>query len=206
MICKATGLSVGKNIIVGLLDKPGLLDDNIIVDEITPDYSILETIDYHYRLDTGYLTYMTKGCTRECVFCAVPKLEPSYKEKVSVKKQIQEISEKYGERKSLILMDNNVLGSPRFPEIVQEILDMGFTKNAKFIEPNRFILLVNYLRDCHDDYTQIKLLKKLFILLKEFGNLRIKGEKIRGQYYQLLHERGLDTFFFFHERSYFRYC
>jgi radical SAM superfamily enzyme YgiQ (UPF0313 family) len=127
LFAEETGLVVGKNIIVGLLDKPGILDDNdIIIDEITPDYSILETIDHHYPLDTGYLTYMTKGCTRTCQFCAVPKLEPVYKQKISIKEQIKRIAEQHGERKDLILMDNNVLGSPRFAEIIEEILDIGF--------------------------------------------------------------------------------
>jgi len=144
---------------------------------------------------------MTKGCTRTCSFCAVPKLEPDYKEKVSVKKQIQQISEKYGERKNLILMDNNVLGSPKLAEIVQEILEMGFTKSAKFVEPNRFMLLIGYLLDSHDDYTHKKLLEKLFNLLRDFGNTRIKGDKIREQYYQLLHNRGLDSFSSFRKEA-----
>ncbi|MCI5191069.1 MAG: hypothetical protein D3905_15035, partial [Candidatus Electrothrix sp. AS4_5] len=73
LFAQETRLSLDQNIITGLLDKPGMLDDNnIIIDVITPDYSILETINYHYSLDTGYLTYTTKGCTRNCTFCAVP--------------------------------------------------------------------------------------------------------------------------------------
>ncbi|MDM8560934.1 hypothetical protein [Candidatus Parabeggiatoa sp. HSG14] len=189
-----TGLVVGKNIIVGLLDKQGILDDNdIIIDEITPDYSILETVDYHYPLDTGYLTYMTKGCTRKCQFCAVPKLEPVYKQKISIKKQIKKIAEQHGEHKDLILMDNNVLGSPRFPEIIKEILDMGFTKDAQFVEPNRFLILTNYFLNNDNSYNEYKYLEKLFYFLEDFGYQRIKNDKIREQYYQLLSERELDA-------------
>jgi len=198
LFAEETGLVVGKNIIVGLLDKPGRLDDNdILIDEITPDYSILETIEHHYPLDTGYLTYMTKGCTRKCQFCSVPKLEPVYKSKISIKKQIQKIAKQHGERKDLILMDNNVLGSPKFAEIIQEILDMGFTKDAKFIEPNKFLILTNYLKNIDNPYNEYKYLEKLFYFLEDFGYQRIKNDKIREQYYQLLREReldGVDTF------------
>lgn len=105
----------------------------------------METIEHHYPLDTGYLTYMTKGYTRTCSFCAVPKLEPIYKEKISIKEQIARIKREHGERKDLILMDNNVLGSPRFPEIIDEIIDLGFHKGAKYVEPNRLERLTDYL-------------------------------------------------------------
>jgi hypothetical protein len=198
LFAEETGLVVGKNILVGLLDKPRRLDDNdIIIDEITPDYSILETIDHHYPLDTGYLTYMTKGCTRTCQFCAVPKLEPIYKPKISIKQQIHRIAEQHGERKDLILMDNNVLGSPRFAEIIEEILDMGFTRDAQFVEPNRFFILSRYFLTNDNPYNENKYLEKLFYFLEEFGYKRIKNDHIRQQYYQLLREHeldGLDTF------------
>ncbi|NJN97344.1 MAG: hypothetical protein HC875_26305 [Anaerolineales bacterium] len=195
LFAQETGLSVGRNILVGLLDKSGILDDNkIIIDEITPDYSILETIEHHYPLDTGYLTYMTKGCTRTCSFCAVPKLEPIYKEKISIAGQIKLIAQKHGERKDLILMDNNVLGSPRFPEIIQEILDMGFEKGAKFVEPNYFMILTEYLLNGDSELNERKYLEKVFNLLMDFGKRRIKRVEIQKQYYQLLHSRGLDSF------------
>lgn len=204
MIGKDTGLTVGRNIIKGLLDKPGMLDDNkIIIDEIVPDYSILETIDYHYPLNTGYLTYMTKGCTRKCKFCAVPILEPEYKDKISVKDQISSISERYGERKDLILMDNNVLGSPKFPEIIQEILEMGFKKNAKFVEPNQFLILTDYLNKSGNQHNEHKYLLKLFDFITEFGNKKIKNSKIRQQYYQLLAEQGLDSLATFKKENLF---
>ena len=194
LFAKETGLVVGKNIIVGLLDKPRILDDNdIIIDEITPDYSILETIEHHYPLDTGYLTYMTKGCTRTCSFCAVPKLEPIYKSMVSVKEQIKRIAEVHGARKDLILMDNNVLGSSKFSEIVQEILDMGFEKGAQFAEPNRFIILTDYLIKDDNEHNEKKYLQKIFTLLSEFSYRRIKKLEDRERYLRLLADNKLDS-------------
>ncbi len=193
LIAQATGLAVGKHIITGLLDEPGVLDDNeIIIDEITPDYSILETIDHHYPLDTGYLTYMTKGCTRTCSFCAVPKLEPIYKEKITIKQQLATIASVHGERKDLILMDNNVLGSPRFPEIIEEILDMGFHKGAKFVEPNRFEILTDYLVQGDNDYNEQSYLEKIFHLLNGFRD-RVKNVELQEKYVELLSSRQLDS-------------
>lgn len=151
---KESGLKIGKNIIIGLLDQARILDDNdIIIDDLMPDYSILETIDYHYRLDTGYLGYTTKGCRRGCEFCAVPKLEPEYKDYRPLQPQIQKIAT-HEIRKDLILMDNNVLDSARFSEIIQEILAMGFTKDAEYIEPNRFEILIAYLLDSNKENEQ----------------------------------------------------
>jgi len=41
------------------------------------------------------------------------------------------IDELYGQKKDLTLMDNNVVASPRFKEIIAEIRDLGFTPGAK---------------------------------------------------------------------------
>lgn len=195
LLAEETGLVVDKNIISGLLDKPGILDDNnIVIDEIIPDYSILETIDHYYPLATGYLTSMTKGCTRTCAFCAVPKLEPIYKEIISIEEQIHTIANKHGGRKDLILMDNNVLGSPKFPEIVQEILDLGFEVGSKFIDPNKFEILINYLIKGDNKHNEHKYLEKLFFFLRDFGLQRIKNANEQMRYYHLLEDYELDSF------------
>ena len=36
-----------------------------------------------------------------------------------------------GQKKDLILMDNNVVASPRLNEIIDEIIDLGFQRGAK---------------------------------------------------------------------------
>ena len=70
-------------------------------------------------------------------------------------------------------MDNNVLASPKFPEIIQDIKDMGFVKGARFIEPNQLdIAIRNLKRDDND----IAYIKRSFSLLQEFLNKRVKGE------------------------------
>lgn len=190
---KESGLKIGKNIIVGLLDKPGILDDNdMIIDDLMPDYSILETIEYRYPLDTGYLGYTTKGCRRGCEFCAVPKLEPEYKDYRPLQPQIQKVGEKHEIRKDLILMDNNILDSSKFSEIIHDILAMGFTKDAQYIEPNRFEILVTYLLNSNKENEQ-KYLERIYEFLLDFGKRRIKSTKTLTQYEQLLCEKKLNT-------------
>ena len=91
----------------GLLDKAGILDDNeIIIDNLPLDYSILEEIEYKYPENNAYYGYMTRGCIRKCSFCAVPKLEPVFQEFISLKKQLKEVSKTYGAKRNLLLLDN----------------------------------------------------------------------------------------------------
>lgn len=193
IIAEETGLKVGKNIITGLLDQPGILDNNdIIIDEVTPDYSILETIDHKYPLDTGYLSYMTRGCTRTCSFCAVPKLEPIYKNKISISNQLNLIKKSHGERKDLILMDNNVLGSPRFPQIIDEIVEMGFTVGSKYNPPNKFEILCNYLKKEKDQNIIGKYVSKLYDYLNNYILFRLRRDEDKVNFVSLLTYYGLN--------------
>jgi hypothetical protein len=193
IIANETGLVVGENIITGLLDRQGILDNNeIIIDELTPDYSILETIDHQYPLDTGYLTYMTRGCTRTCSFCAVPKLEPLYKDKISIYEQINHIKVKHGERKDLILMDNNVLGSPLFSSIISEIVEMGFGIGTKFTPPNKFDILCNYLKKEKDPSLISKYITKIYEYLNIYIQNRINREEDKINYTSLITLYGLN--------------
>lgn len=127
---KATGVKV----IRGLLNKPGMLDrgDRRIIDEMIPDYDILDEIEYDYGLKDSYLTYATRGCPNRCSFCAVSRIEPDFIHYLPLKKQIMGIDEVYGPKKNLILMDNNVLASTKFERIMKDIIDLGFHKGAKF--------------------------------------------------------------------------
>ncbi len=147
----------------GLLDQPGILDkdNDIIIDNLPLDYSILDEIEYEYPTQSAYFTFMTKGCTRKCAFCSVPILEPTYKPKIETYDKFQEIKEIYGEQQNLLLMDNNVLASPKFPEIIEEIKQMGFTKGATYIEPNQLEISISNLRGNLNDAAYIRRSYKL---------------------------------------------
>ncbi|MBN1638411.1 MAG: hypothetical protein JW866_05565, partial [Ignavibacteriales bacterium] len=184
-----TGLEIGKNIITGLLDKPGIFDENdIIVDRLVPDYSILETIEYKYPQFTGYLTYATRGCTRCCDFCAVPKLEPVYKNYISVTSQIETIREKYGEQKDLILLDNNVLASNRFKEIIKDIKSLGFHRNAMYFEQNKLKFYYQYILAEKNTQNKDIFSEKLIKYLYWVANRRIKRKSENERFTQLLNE------------------
>ncbi|WOC39291.1 hypothetical protein [Polaribacter sp. HL-MS24] len=179
LLAKEVEEETGIKPITGILDKVGVLDPKnvkakeIIIDDLPLDYSILDEIDYVYPTGSAYFTFMTKGCTRTCAFCSVPKLEPTYKEKIPTKKKFAEINELYGEQQNLLLMDNNVLASPKFPEIIQEIKDMGFVKGARFVEPNQLDIAIRNLKKGENDKVYIN---RSYSILKNFIAKRVKGE------------------------------
>ena len=101
------------------------------IEEQVPDYSILDDIEYQYPVRDAYFGYASRGCIRKCSFCGVPKLEGGQKDMPPITNLVQSITSLYGEKKDLILMDNNVTAAPRFHEIIAEIRDLGFTPGAK---------------------------------------------------------------------------
>lgn len=148
----------------GLLDKPGDLDKNdaVIIDTLPPDYSILEEIDYKYPARNSLFGYTTRGCIRHCDFCAVSTLEPQYKNYVDIKAQLQEIENLFGKKQNLLLMDNNVLASESFSQIVEDIKACGFGKNATYIESDEYDLAIKNLRECFNDRAYIKKIIRLY--------------------------------------------
>lgn len=121
----------------GLLNEKGKIgfEDDALIDTITPDYSMLGDISsqYTYPYENAYFMYTTRGCGMDCGFCAVKILEPNYISQISIKKQIEDIINKYGEKKDLLLMDNNVLKSSQFDLIIDEIKAVGFGKGATYV-------------------------------------------------------------------------
>lgn len=130
-------------IIPGLLDEPGMLDKDskYIVEQMIPNYSILEEIDYKYGMADSYLGYATRGCINNCSFCAVDILEPQATYRCqyhfSIRDLVRSINDIYGQKRDLILLDNNILASPDFDKIVYEILDVGFEKGERFNNKQR---------------------------------------------------------------------
>jgi hypothetical protein len=95
-----------------------------------PDYSILDHVPYKYPVADAYFAYASRGCVRKCSFCGVPKLEGDLYDTPSLSSIVRGIETYYKPKKDLILMDNNVVASPRFKEIIAEIRDLGFTPGA----------------------------------------------------------------------------
>lgn len=139
----------GINPICGLLNKPGMLDseNEDIIDELPLDYSILEEIDYAYPANNAYFAYMTRGCPRKCKFCAVPRLEPEYKNYIGLQKQIEYTSARFGPMKDLLLMDNNVFASSQFSKIIDEIKACGFERGATYVPRSEYEIAMKNIAD-----------------------------------------------------------
>lgn len=101
------------------------------IEDLVPDYSILSQVDYVYPVRDAYFAYTSRGCIRKCGFCGVPKLEGAQRDTESLSALVRAIDALYGVKKDLLLMDNNVVASSRFKDIIAEIRDLGFTPGAK---------------------------------------------------------------------------
>jgi len=172
---KETGIAPHK----GLLDKAGIFDNNkIIIDELPLDYSILDEIEYKYPENNAYYGYMTRGCIRKCSFCAVWKIEPKFNSYISIKEKIEQIKKEYGDQRNLLLLDNNVLASNKFPQIIQEIKESGFVKGAKYTDPNYLDIAVLNLKKGINDRAYIK---------KSYEQLHYLLNKLKGERQQELY-------------------
>ena len=133
--------------VCGLLNEPGKLGlpGDECIDQITPDYSMLDDVDYVYPFNNAYFLSATKGCGNKCGFCAVQTLEPTFIPYIDIKDRIKAIDEKFGPKKDLILMDNNVLRSPRFNDIIDDIIAAGFGKGATYTNPRTGKVVQRYV-------------------------------------------------------------
>ena len=100
------------------------------IEEMVPDYSILEQVDYQYPVNDAYFGYASRGCVRKCSFCGVPQLEGPQRDMPPLSNWINGIKERHGEKKDLVLMDNNVAAAPKYQEIIAEVADLGFHAGA----------------------------------------------------------------------------
>ncbi|MBQ9812418.1 MAG: hypothetical protein IJM54_03795 [Thermoguttaceae bacterium] len=171
---------------VGLLDKPGVIDKDstVIIDELPLDYSILHEVDYEYPASNAYFGYMTRGCPRKCKFCAVKTLEPVYKKYISIKTQIQYVNERFGNRRDLLLMDNNVFASQCFDSIIDEIEECGFQKGATYVPDNLYDVALRNLKDKFNTRAYLKFVVKLYdevgekLSEEDAGELYAKREEL----------------------------
>ena len=170
----------------GLLNHPHDIDDDneMIIDELPLDYSILEEIDYIYPAHNAYFAYMTRGCVNHCKFCAVPKLEPVYCDFIDLKSRIDETKERFGEQRDLLLLDNNVLASKCYDKIIDEIKECGFGKDATYIPPNEYEVVIKNLKESYNDRAYIRKAVKIF---KETMD-SLKDETEKKELYKKLEE------------------
>lgn len=175
---ETTGL---KNIIVGIIDNSSILEfnDNINIDQLCLDYEILSDIEYQYPAGDNFFGYTTRGCINKCNFCAVPKLEGELNVTNNIKSQITEIRNLYGDKRNLLLLDNNILGLEidELKKIVDDLNEIGFVKKANYIKPLEIDLLVNsYNRHIIEGRSPIKVMNKLVKYFNNLYNMRISKQ------------------------------
>lgn len=177
--------------IVGLLNHGGELDagNTTIIDNLPLDYSILEEIDYQYPEHDGYYGYMTRGCVNHCAFCVVPTLEPQYEEHLPILKRIEATRKQFGEKRNLLLLDNNVLASKKFDAIINEIKTAGFYRGATYVAPDLYEVA---LQNIQNGYNIPAYLKSLFHQYERLLQ-KIKNEKEKQTVFRVLHEHALDN-------------
>jgi hypothetical protein len=147
----------------------GLMEE---VEDILPDYSLVPEWN-------ASLIFASRGCIRNCPFCSVKVLEPQFKPKKSIKHLI------YPGHKKIILWDNNILASPYWEDIFQEIeelnLEVDFNQglDARLIDSKVVLRLrrlkIPIIRLAYDTKGIRNYLKKAIDLLKEAG---FRGRRI----------------------------
>lgn len=84
-----------------------------------PDYDILNGTKKWNDWD-GSMIFSSRGCVRRCPFCVVPRIEGHISPALS---DIQNYV--YPGHKRIILLDNNLLASPNWRQVLKELKDIG---------------------------------------------------------------------------------
>jgi len=90
----------------------GIFDE---AEDLMPDYDLVPNWD-------GSIVFASRGCTRKCVYCAVPRLERKIH---SCKRSIKHLI--WRNHTKVIFFDNNILASPFWGDIFDEVIEMGLT-------------------------------------------------------------------------------
>ena len=174
------------SILTGLLTDSSILGlgDSVNIDILPLDYSILDDIVYKYPAGDNYFAYISRGCTNKCSFCAVPILEPEFCMTNNIVQQVKTIGEEFGEKKNLLLLDNNILSfsENELEQIVSDIESLGFDKKTKFYKE---LPLKQFMRKLHryesDTIASKNVLEETLLYLKE--KKKIKKSKIYQEKY-----------------------
>lgn len=178
------------HLLTGLLTDSSCLglNDKINIDELPLDYSILDECEYEYPAGDNYFSYTTRGCPNHCSFCAVPILEPVYSITNNIKEQITFSAQMYGERRNLLLLDNNIfnLEVKDLRILVDDLKSIGFSKEATYVQETLYERVIRYPQN----RISSRLLNKTEIFLRNFQK-KIKNKEAQKKYAQFL--AGIDA-------------
>lgn len=147
----------------------GLLPE---IENLLPDYSLIP--DWN-----ASILFSSRGCIRRCKFCSVPQLEPDFIAKESIKHLI------YPGHRKVILWDNNILASPHWRNVFDELEELGLEADFNQGLDARLIteevatrvkrMKVPTVRLAYDSDSVKAPLEKAISLLKEVG---VDGRRI----------------------------
>lgn len=133
-------------VLTGQLVNSSLLgyDDEINIDVLPLDYDILDDIEYSYGVENNFFSYATRGCPRKCKFCGVKILEPKFEYTNNIIEQVSYTRISYGDKRNIMLMDNNVLYCNHLQEICDDLVSLGFKNNSPtYVSESQAILFYN---------------------------------------------------------------
>lgn len=182
-IIEATGIA-RDHILTGLFTDTSVVGDNnnINIDQLPLDYDILEEIDYKYPAGDNYFAYITRGCPNHCSFCAVPILEPNFHVTNNIIEQINTIDRKYGPKRHLLLLDNNILNAPNLKELVDDLCNAGFARGSKYVDQGTYnIVMMRYHNGDRAEFLD----KKIMDYLENFKK-RIKSKELLDTFLRII--------------------
>ena len=176
---KDSGLN---NIIIGRLLNSSMLgfNDNVNIDVLPLDYDILQGCEYKYPSGDNFFAYTTRGCVNKCPFCAVPILEGGLSITNNIHEQISFARDTYGDKRNLLLLDNNVLAlkNEDLQAIVNNITSLGFIKTPTFFKQSEFLKLSDaYFRAANTKNDNSIISQKLKELLDNLRNSKKLSQK-----------------------------
>lgn len=173
------------NFLSGLLTDSSCLglQDKVNIDELPLDYGILDECEYEYPAGDNYFAYTTRGCPNKCSFCAVPLLEPEYRITNNIKKQVMEVNQKYGERRNLLLLDNNIfnLDTKSLRKLVDDMKAAGFTQEPSYIKETIYERIIKFPQN----NLSKRILDHTETYLREFEK-KIKNKELKVVYAKFL--------------------
>jgi len=125
------------------------------------------------------ILFSSRGCIRKCPFCSVSQLEPKFEARESIKHLI------YPGHQKVILWDNNILASPYWRDIFNELEELGLAVDfnqgldARLLTEDIALSLrrlkIPIFRLAYDSGGIREPLRKAITLLNK---LKVKGRKI----------------------------
>jgi hypothetical protein len=88
-------------------------------EDLMPDY---ELVPEWHRGRAASIVFATRGCIRKCDFCAVPKLEGKPFQMRDTTRITHLV---HPDHKRIIFWDNNILGESHWPDVFEELHELG---------------------------------------------------------------------------------